>query len=433
MLAKIEGLRVISRTSSFAFKGKNHDAREIGKKLEVQSILDGSVRKSGNRVRITTQLSSTFDGYQIWTQTYDRTLEDIFEVQDEIALKISQQLRERLSKSQLEDSEKSVPIQIEAYNFYLQGLFYYNKWTPASAEKAVESFKEAIALEPNYAQAYSGLALAYSLMSFTGFINPSEGYTMTEKAARKAIELDPGNEIGYVTQGFVESFSRWDFEKGNEYLEQALEINPRSPEANQGKSFYYLEMGDLEKSLEAIEKAREVDPLSLTTNRTLADIYYLMGDYKMAIELYDWLLEQDPDFKAALDFKAWAYLMNGDCDTAIKIFESFLSNDAVHAMKPYVQLGYAYARKGEKEQAKTYLAQLEEETTNQEEGTQSLSFATLYVGLGEYEKAICFLEKAVDHRIGAVLMLHLSPIWEPLRELDGFKKLLDRIGLKLIS
>ena len=429
-LAKVEGLRVISRTSSFAFKGKNVDAREIGKTLEVQSILDGSVRKSGNRVRITTQLSSTFDGYEIWTQTYDRTLEDIFEVQDEIALKIAQQLKERLSKSELDESEKSTPIDVDAYNSYLQGLFYYNKWTPKNAEKAVESFKRAIAIEPKYAQAYSGLALAYSLMSFTGFIKPTDGYLLTEMAAQKAIELDPTNEIGYVSQGFVESFSRWDFEKANGYLEKALDINPRSPEANQAKSFYYLEMGELDKSLEAIQKAREVDPLSLITNRTMADVYYLMGDYKMAIEVYDWLLEQDPDFKAALDFKAWAYLMDGDHDTAIEIFESFLSGDTVHAMKPYVQLGYAYAVKGEKEVAMTYLSQLESEAENLEKGVQSLSFATLYVGLGEYEKAVDFLEEAVDQRLGAVLLLHVSPIWKPIRNNQRFKKLIDQIGLQ---
>ncbi|WP_421763750.1 adenylate/guanylate cyclase domain-containing protein [Ekhidna sp.] len=428
-LAKVEGLRVISRTSSFSFKGKNVDARTIGKQLEVQSILDGSVRKSGNKVRIVAQLSSTFDGYQLWTETYDRTLEDIFEVQDEISLKIAQQLKERLSKKGLEDHDKTKAINIEAYNAYLQGLFFYNKWTPANAEKAVDSFKKAIELEPTYAQAYAGLALAYSLMSFTGFIDPPTGYQLTEEAARKTISLDPDIENGYIALGFVEFFNNWDFEKGRECLEKALEINPKSPEANQAKSFYYLITSDLDKSLEAIQKAREVDPLSLLTNRTLADVYYLRGDYKMAIEVYDWLLEQDPEFKSALDFKAWAYLMDGQFDVAIEIFESFLDGEIAHSMKPFVQLGYAHALRGEKEIAESYLQQLMEDAKEQPGEVNDLNFATLYTGLGDHEKALDYLEKVVDQRIGAVLLIHISPIWKPLREKERFSLLLDKIGL----
>lgn len=428
-LAKVEGLRVISRTSSFSFKGKNVDARTIGKQLEVQSILDGSVRKSGNKVRIVAQLSSTFDGYQLWTETYDRMLEDIFEVQDEISLKIAQQLKERLSKSSIEETPKKKSINVDAYNAYLQGLFFYNKWTPANAEKAVSSFKKAIELEPSYAQAYSGLALAYSLMSFTGFIDTSTGYKLTEEAARKTIALDPDIENGYIALGFVEFFNNWDFEKGKECLEKALEINPKSPEANQAKSFYYLITSDLDKSLQAIQKAREVDPLSLLTNRTLADVYYLRGDYKMAIEVYDWLLEQDPEFKSALDFKAWAYLMDGQYDVAIEIFESFLDGEIAHSMKPFVQLGYAHALRGEKAIAESYLKQLQEDAKEQPDEVNYLNFATLYTGLGDYEKALDYLEKVVEQRIGAVLLIHISPIWKPLRDKKRFGLLLDKIGL----
>ncbi|MEO9482913.1 MAG: adenylate/guanylate cyclase domain-containing protein [Ekhidna sp.] len=429
-LAKVDGLRVISRTSSFSFKGKSVDARTIGKQLEVQSILDGSVRKSGNRVRIAVQLSSTFDGYQLWTENYDRLLEDIFEVQDEISLKIAQQLKERLSKESIEETNETKSIDTEAYNAYLQGLFYYNKWTPANAQKAVDAFQKAVDLQPSYAQAYSGLALAYSLMSFTGFIESSEGYRLTEEAAFKTIELDPEIENGYVSLGFVEFFLRWNFEKGKEQLEKALTINPRSPEANQALSFYYLITGDFENSLLAIEKAREIDPLSLTTNRMLADIYYLQGDYKMAIEVYDWLHEQDPDFKAALEFKAWAYLMMEEYDKAIAIFESFLDGEGAHSMKPFVQLGYAHALKGEKDQAEMYLEQLKEEAKESRDGSHDLNFATLYTGLGNYDLAIEYLEKVVDQRIGAVLLIHVSPIWKPLKDLDRFRSLLSKIGIQ---
>ncbi len=432
-LAKVEGLRVISRTSSFSFKGKNVDAKTIGKQLEVQSILDGSVRKSGNRVRISAQLSSTFDGYQLWTETYDRLLEDIFEVQDEIALKIAQQMKERLSKSSLDEQDKGKMIDTEAYNSYLQGLFYYNKWTPGNAQKAIDAFRKAVELQPDYAQAYAGLALAYSLMSFTGFIDSDEGYRLTEEAAYKTIELDPEIENGYVSLGFVEFFQRWDFEKGKRHLEKALEINPRSPEANQALSFYYLITGDFDMSLASIQKSREIDPLSLTTNRTLADVYYLQGDYKMAIEVYDWLHEQDPDFMAAIEFKAWAHLMNGDHDVAIQIFESFVDGEGAHSMKPFVQLGFAYALNDQHERAEQYLEKLKEEAEERPDGSHDLNFATLYTGLGNHDLALDYLEKVVDQRIGAVLLIHISPIWEPLRSHPRFQSLLEKIGVQCKS
>lgn len=429
-LAKVDGLRVISRTSSFSFKGKNLDARTIGKQLEVQSILDGSVRKSGNRVRIVAQLSSTFDGYQLWTETYDRQLEDIFEVQDEISLKIAQQLKERLSKKTLEDSDKTNVINTEAYNSYLQGLFYYNKWTPANARKAIDAFENAISIQPDYAQAYAGLGLAYSLMSFTGFIDSIEGYRKTEESAYKTIELDPEIETAYVSLAYVEFFQRFNFDKAKEYLDKALTLNSRSPEANQSLSFYYLIIGDLEQSLESIEKAREIDPLSLTTNRTLADVYYLREEYSMAIDLYDSLHEQDPEFKAAIEFKAWAYLMSGEYDAAIQIFESYLGDEGAHSMKPYVQLGYAYALAGEKEKAEPFLQQLIEESKSNPDGSEDLNFATFYTGLGHYELALDYLENVVDQRLGAVLLMHVSPIWKPLRKLDRFTSLLKKIGLQ---
>lgn len=428
-LAKVEGLSVISRTSSFAFKGKNMDVREIGKQLEVQSIIDGSVRKAGNKVRVVAQLSSTFDGYQLWTETYDRLLEDIFEVQDEIALKISHQMRERLSTSTITEEEKTKTVDTEAYNCYLQGLYYYNKWTPTNSQKAVEAFEKAIELSPDYDQAYGGLAVAYSLLSFTGFVKSSDGYQLTEQHAKKALELNDQNENGHLALCYVDYFYRWDFEKGRQSAERALKLNPKSPEVNVALSLYHLVRNDMDKTIEYIQKAREIDPLSSTTTRTLGDAYYLKRDYKMAIEVYDWLIEQDPDFKAALDFKAWAHLMSGEHDKAISIFESLLEEETVHSLKPFVQLGYAYARKGDMETAKSYLDQLKSDAESHPEGGDNLSFATLYAGLGMVDESIEHLSKCIDQKLGASIFIHLSPIWEPLHADNRFKALIDKVGL----
>lgn len=427
-LAKLEGLRVISRTSSFSFKGKNMDIREIGKQLEVQSILEGSVRKSGNKVRISAQLNSTFDGYELWSETYDRELKDIFDLQDEISFKISQQLRERFAvDSKEKKSEKS--INIDAYNHYLKGKYYFNKWTPFNAEKAVESFKKAIEIEPNFDDAYASMADAYALMSFTGFIKPIEGYLLTDKAVKKALELNDQNESAQVSLGLVDFFLNWDFEGGKKQIEKGLAINPKSPDAHTAMAFYYMIISELDEAVLSLKKAREIDPLSSQTNRTLADAYYLKGDYKMAIELYDWLLEQNPEFVAALDFKAWAYLMNGDYEKAIEIFTSFLEKDTVHSIKPFVQLGYAYALKGEKEIAESYLSQLKKEALESPDGYQDISFATIYAGLGMIEESLHYLEKVIDQKMGAVLFIHLSPIWKPLHKHSRFLKMIENIGL----
>lgn len=428
-LSKVDGLSVISRTSSFAFKGKNMDVREIGKQLGVQSILEGSVRKSGNKVRISAQLSSTFDGYELWTDTYDRMLEDIFEVQDEISLKISHQLKERLSTSSISTDSKTKTVEIEAYNSYLQGLFYYNKWTPDNASKAAEAFKKALEIEPDYDQAYAGLALAYSLMSFTGYLKPDEGYGMTEDSAYKALELNEESDSAYLALAYVEFFYHWNFEKGNEYAKKALELNPKSPDANLTNSLYPMVFGQLDKAIEYIEKAREIDPLSSLTNRTLADAYYFKGKYAMAIEIYDWLLEQDPDFISAFEFKGWAYLMSGDHDKAIEIFESISVDTAVHSIKPYVQLGYAYALKGDSERATEYLEELKKDAALDPSGSNELSFATLYSGLGMVEEAFEHLNKVLDLKLGAAVMIKSSPIWAPLRSDPRFAELLKKIGI----
>lgn len=428
-LARVEGLKVISRTSSFAFKGKNMDVREIGKQLEVQSILEGSVRRSGNKVRISAQLSSTFDGYELWTDTYDRLLEDIFEVQDEISLKISHQLREKLTTRSLQSEEKSKTVEIEAYNSYLQGLFYYNKWTPDNAEKATGAFKKAIEIQPDYDQAYAGLALAYSLMSFTGFLKPEDGYLLTEQSAKKALELNDQCDNGYLALSYVQHFYHWDFEAGRKFANRALEINPKSPDANLTSSLYPMVFGRLDEAINYIEKAREIDPLSSLTNRTLADAYYLKGDYKMAIEVYDWLLEKDPEFLTAFEFKGWAYLMDGQYDKAIEIFEAIGGGKAVHSIKPFVQLGYAYALKGDTDVALVYLEELRKDSEANPDGAFELSFATLYSGLGMIDEAFEYLEKVLDLKLGAAVIMKSSPIWEPLRSDPRFDILLKRVGI----
>ena len=252
-----------------------------------------------------------------------------------------------------------------------------------------------------------------------------------EKAAQKAIEINPRNEGAYVSLGFKEFFYSWNFELSYQNFQKALEINPKSADVNLALSLNYIIEGDFENSLACIEKSREMDPLSTLISRTLADVYYFKEDYAMAIELYDWLIEQDPEFKAAVEFKAWSVLMNEKHDEAIALFESLGSN-VIHAIQPFVQLGYAYALKGEMEVALDYLDKLKKEARSNPDKVYVFDFATLYSGLGMKDEAFEYLRLCLDERIGAMTFLNLSPIWKPLRSDPRFDLLLEEIGIKKI-
>jgi TolB-like protein len=423
-LAKSEGLRVISRTSSFSYKGKQVDIREIGKQLEVQSVLDGSVRKSGNKIRISAQLSSTFDGFEVWSESYDRELEDIFDIQDEIASKIALQLMETLVKKKAKPRE----INIEAYNHYLQGLFYYYKWTPGNAQKAIESFQKAIDLEPEYDQALAGIGLAYGLMGTTGYMDSITGYERALEASGAAIKINDQNESAFVNLSYVHIFYKWDFEKGKMYAEKALEVNKKAVEANLAMALYYIAAGKFDVVFTYLNAAKNIDPLSTVTNRTIGDSYYFMGEYEKAIEIYEWILDREPDFMAAKEFKARCRLMLGSYDEAIGIFKS-TDGDVTHAIQPATQLGFAYAKKGDTEMALTCLKQLEQSAQANPAAQLSLDFATLYTGLNMTEQAFDHLDVCLENRLGPIIFLNVSPVWESLRGHSRFEAMVKKIGI----
>ena len=423
-LTRVERLMVTSRTSSFSFKGKNLDVREIGKQLNVQSILEGSVRKAGKRVRITAQLINAVDGFHVWSENFDRDLEDIFEVQDEISQTIANKLRTKLSIQ-----EKSKPLvrvstdNFQAYNAYLMGLFYFNKWTPSNVEKAMEYYQQAIEEEPEFMLPYAGLARCYALLSHTGYLNPKEAAEKAVEYSNKAMSLDSNNIEPYLALIAIYYLYYWDWDKGLAYIEKAVEINPNSSEAQLMYTLNYTIKGDLDAAISAVEKACKIDPISFNTLRTRADMYYFAEQYDLAMSLYDQLLERDPHFLAAKEFKGWTYLMKGDVEEAIRIFIS-LGDESSHAVKPYTQLIYAYAIKGDMENAKLYLQKLEE-TGN----ALSYDHAIIQMGFGNYDKAFEYLEKCYEEKLGSIVFIHVSPIWKPLRGDARFAQLVQKLRL----
>lgn len=422
-LTRVEGLQVTSRTSSFSFKGKNEDVREIGSQLNVQSILEGSVRKAGNRVRITAQLIKTADGFHVWSESFDRNLEDIFAVQDEISQTIANKLRTKLSVQ-----EKSKPLvtvhteNFQAYNSYLMGLFYYNKWTPANAEKAIEYYEQAIAEEPGFILPYAGLARCYTLLSSTGYWNPKEAAEKGIEYATKALAIDPNNFEACLALAVNKYFYDWDWLKGLADIEKAAKINPISPEVQIMFALHYTIMGQVKEAIAAVENAYKIDPISFITLRTRADMYYFAEDYDVAMKIYDEILAKDPDFSSAREFKGWTYLMQGEFDKAIKIFTSL--GESSHAVKPYAQLCYANALKGDMKKANQHLEKLDAEGNG-----SSYDYAVIHTGFGNLDKAFEYLEKCYEERLGSIIFIKISPIWIPLRKDPRFKQFLAKLKL----
>ena len=249
-LTKVSGLQVTSRTSAFAYKGKNDDVRDIAIKLNVDKILEGSVRKSGNRVRITAQLINAADGYHIWSENYDRDLTDIFQVQDEISGIIANRLRENLTTVQ-----KSIPLvkaattNVTAYTLYLKGLHYWNKLTPPDARIAIECFEQAIAIEPNYAQAYALTAGTYGYLGAIGQMSPHRAFEIVHRYADKALQLDSSIAESHIAKACAYLFYEWEWQPAYDSLQNALRINPGVTEAYRLLAFYYIIVGKKDQAV----------------------------------------------------------------------------------------------------------------------------------------------------------------------------------------
>jgi len=430
-LTKVDGLLVISRTSSFAFKGKNEDIRKIGEQLGVSTVLEGSVRKAGNKVRITAQLINSADGYHLWSEVYDRKLEDIFEVQDEIARTITNKLREKLTTEGSKESlVKPATENIEAYNLYLKGLFYWNKWTPEDRKKAIEIYEEAIAKEPDFALPYSGLANCYSILGSTGQMDPNIAFPKAKKAALKALELDNNLMEAYLSLATVKLYDDWDDVAANELIQKALKLNPGSAVAHQNYALYFLITGyitgNLKEAVRESELAVQLDPLSMPNNLFLGTVYFLNQQNDKALRQYDKILELDPNFRAAIEAKGWVYCITGEWEKAIRYFKEYqkLTNNP---LKGITGLGYAYARAGQFDKVKQILHRLDERERLEKNASISGDFAMIYMGLQDYDKAFNYFKKITPDRFG--LMFYKShPLFEEIRKDTRFKKWMGESG-----
>ena len=429
VLTKVDGIQVTSRTSAFAFKGKNIDVRDIGVQLHVDKILEGSVRKAGNRVRITAQLVNTADGYHIWSENYDRNLTDIFEVQDEISSIIVNKLRENLGAREYEEKLVKVPTQnIEAYTLFLKGLHFHNKITPNDARKAIECFEKALALEPGYAHAYAMAAAGYAYLGATGQMQPKDAFQVVHKYSDIALQLDGSLAAGHSAKGAAYLLFDWKWEEAYNSLTKAIELNPATTEAYQLLSFYYQSTGRKKEAVDILEKALEVDPLSPIINQFLADAYFNAGRTDDALKLAEWLLDMHPQMRISLQLKGWCIGMKGDWKKASEIFEE-VHRLTKHPLKGLTPLGCAYARLGETEKAFECIRKIEQRQNEDPEVVLDADLAMIWWSLGEKDKTFHHLFQGVEKRMGPIAILIDHPMFKELSSDPRYRQLKEKLNL----
>ena len=428
-LTRVDGLQVTSRTSSFAFKGKNNDIREIAIQLNVDKVLEGSVRKAGNRVRITAQLINAADGYHIWSENYDRDLHDIFEVQDEISGIIANKLRENLNSKPTEETvTKSHVRNITAYTLYLKGLHYWNKQTPADGRKAIQYFEECIELEPGYAQAYAMAATVYSQLGATGQLLPHKAFAVVHQYADQALKLDNSVAEGHMAKACAYLLYDWKWEDAYRELQQSIQLNPAGIVAYELLSFYYIMKGKKAEAVAIMEKAEELDPLSPIVTQALGNIYVFAERYPEAIRQADKILDIYPQRRITIELKGWATGMGGDWKSALPYFEEVyrLTN---HPLKGLMGLGFAYTQLGRKEEALEIIRKLELRQQQEPDAVFDADIAAIWFGLGDLDKTFYHLEQCVDKKMGPVSYFLEYPAYREIKKDPRYGELRKRMGM----
>jgi TolB-like protein/Tfp pilus assembly protein PilF len=425
-LTQLPGLRVVARTSAFAFKGEKHDVRELGRKLNVTAVLEGSVRKAGNRLRITAQLINVADGYHLWSERYDRDLEDVFAIQDEISLAITEKLKVQLLGEE-RDGAAARPENLEAYNLYLKGRHFWSRRSPKHVRKAMEYFREALEKDPDYARAHVGIADCYIILENFAVISPEEAFEEAGRAIDRALEIDEKNAEAHASMAWVKWVRDWDWEGGEREILRAIELNPGYATAHQWYSTYLGVMRRDEESLREILKAQELDPLSPIIATLVAGSYGELGEHERAVELARKALDLDPTFDFPHIVLSMTYSVLGRHDEAIAEIDR-ISIALDHTNIKSAILAHAYAHAGRTEEALELLERAKIAEPDQRPPAGLI--ASTYADLGEVEQALDWAETIFEGRSSRILGVLGEHALDKLHSHPRFQAIFRRIGLK---
>jgi len=425
-LAGVEGLRVASRTSVFALKGKPQDVRAIGALLGAAWVLEGTVRRAGDRLRITAQLTSTEDGQLLWSERYDRTLADVFAIQEEIARTIVDTLRATSFADLAAPVTRRYTQNIAAYGLYLKGRYAWNKRTQEDLTEAIRYFEQAIAEDPTYAPAYAGLADSYAMQLDYRSVPVAEGFARAQQYARQALELDETVAEAHASLGWALFIYDWDWDGAAREFRRAIELDPRYPTAHQWYAFYLAAMGRLDDALVEGHTALELDPASVSIRRSMGWAYYYARRYDQARYHLSRAVAMNPMAAETYRILGLGLAGQGQWAEAERVIREGMTLPGTGSYT-LAALGYVLARVGRRDEAEAVLAELE---ARRRAGYVSpVAFATVQLGLERWPQAFDWVELACDERRGWVAYLKVNPIVDPVRGHARFQTLLERLKL----
>jgi len=426
-LSHIRELRVVARTSAFAFKGKEIDIREVGEKLNVDAVLEGSVRKAGERLRITAQLINVADGYHLWSERFDREMKDVFSIQDEVTLEIVDKLKIELLGKEREQVVKRYTENPEAHNLLLKGLYFWNKRTKESLKRSLECLHQALEIDPAYALAHAQLAFIFISLGWLGFARPHEAFPKAKAAAMKALEIDGSLSQAYAALAIISLLYDWDWTASEKGFKKALSLNPGFDYAHFGYSVILASLRRHEESVNALKKAVELDPLSLRMNAELGFCFRLARRYDEAQEQLKKTIEMDPNFGLAHHYMGMLCNDKGMYKEAIPEFQKAIELSGGLSWA-FGYLGYSYAMSGQKDEAQKILHTLEERS--KEEYVRSTSLIVMYHALEDIDKSFECFERAMEERDPVLPLINVLPELDVFRPDPRFKAFLKKMNLE---
>ena len=415
-LAKVEGLRVVGRTSSFSFKGKRAAATEIGKKLNVENVLEGSLRREGTRIRITAQLVNTSSGFQVWAESYDREVADVFALQDEITRAIVDALKIKLAVSLPVREQRNT----EVYDLYLQGLYFSNKGTEEDLRRALSFFQRAVEKDPTFSRAWTGIAKVWYFLSDV-YVKPLDAYPLSRAAATKAIELDEKDAEAHCYLSEAKRVLDWDLAGADAELKRALQLDTNSAPAHLFSGLHPLFRGELKEGLQLILDAEKLDPVSPITSYVATAAYLANDHVDEAIVEGQRTLQLDPNYFYLDSVLAAAYREKGNFDDAIALYTR--AQDTTNL--PSSGLAITYARMGRETDARNILARLVQ--AREKRYVSAPLIAAVSTALGNKEEAFRWLETAYEEHSGVLQWIAFLPEFRALHSDARFPQLLRRM------
>jgi len=426
VLTRTAGLRVAARSSVFAYKGRNEDARVIGGVLNVDTVLAGSVRKAGARIRLAAQLTTVADGYQIWADTYDRELRDVFAVQDEISQAIARALQLRLGAATGQPAGRKGTENVEAYTHYLRGRFHWGRRTQSEVKKGLEHFQQALALDPEYALAEIGVADSYNIMGFYDWLHPREAFPRALAAANRALALDDTLAAAYCSRAYVRLYHEWQWAAAEEDFRLAEALAPAYATASHMYGNLLVAQGRFAEAMAAMRRAVASEPLSLIANAAVGWAEYYAGRWDEAIAQHHATIELDPSFMLTHLWLGQVLVQVGAVEEAVQEFETAIRLSGRSAIL-VAALARAHATACRRSEADRLVAELDE--LGRQRFVPQYDIATVFVAAGNPDAAFARLERALDDREHELVFLAVDPAMAPLRGDPRVASLAVRIGL----